>query len=153
MRIRYQSGAATLPIPSLAGGRVRYRPMTSVQITGPAGSALRDGLVDTGADDTVFPEQWAPNLGLNLANLPQYSIHLAGRGVLTCRYATVTLRLTDGVSETYEWDAVVGFVNVPIRAALLGHAGFLQFFDATFFGADHEMLLVPNRSFTGKRIP
>jgi len=127
--------------------------MTSVEIKGPAGSAFRDGLLDTGADDTVFPEQWATNLGLNLTSLPQFSINLAGRGVLTCRYATVTLRLTDGVGETYEWDAVVGFVPVPIRAALLGHAGFLQFFDVSFLGADREILLAPNRSFTGRRIP
>src|SRR5262245_11938301 len=104
-----------MPLPSLAGSRVRYRPITSVEIKGPAGSALRDGLLDTGADDTVFPEQWATILGLDLAQLPQHTVNLAGRGVLTCRYATVTLRLTDGVSETYEWDAVVGFVPVPMR--------------------------------------
>lgn len=83
MRSRYLAGTATLPLPSLGGSRVRYRPMTSVEIKGPAGSAFRDGLLDTGADDTVFPEQWATNVGLNLTSLAQFSINLAGRGVLT----------------------------------------------------------------------
>jgi hypothetical protein len=33
---------------------------------------------------------------------------------------------------------------------LLGYAGFLQFFDADFRGADREVILTPNRSFPGR---
>jgi hypothetical protein len=46
----------------------------------------------------------------------------------------------------------VGFVAVRLRYNLLGHAGFLQFFDADFLGHDREVLLRPNRSFPGRRI-
>jgi hypothetical protein len=61
----------------------------------------------------------------------------------------VQLRITDGVQETYEWTAVVGFVAARLHYNLLGHAGFLQYFDATFSGADQEVILTPNRSFPG----
>jgi hypothetical protein len=44
---------------------------------------------------------------------------------------------------------------VPARRpvpSLLGHAGFLQYFDAEFRGADREVILAPNGSFAGTRI-
>ena len=57
-----------------------------------------------------------------------------------------------GVGEAYQWTAVVGFVDgATLPRPLLGHAGFLQFFDAEFRGADLEVLLIPNRSFPGVR--
>ncbi len=113
---------------------------------------MRDGLLDTGSDDTVFSEQVARNIGIDLSQTVAQPIGLAGRGLIPCRYATVVLRITDGSLETYEWAATVGFVTVPLHIALLGHAGFLQFFDADFLGADREVTLTPNRAFTGKRI-
>jgi hypothetical protein len=77
---------------------------------------------------------------------------LAGRGKpIRCRYASVKLRITDGALETYEWDAILGFVAVPMKCPLLGNAGFLQFFDTALQGADHIANLTPNRSFSGKR--
>jgi hypothetical protein len=56
------------PIPSLAGGQVRFRPVVAVMLTGTATPQLRDGLLDTGADDTVFSEAVAAALGLDLAH-------------------------------------------------------------------------------------
>jgi predicted aspartyl protease len=138
------------PLPSLGGAKVRHRPVTSVRVIGPQGDALRDALLDTGAGDTTFPEDVAALIGVDLSQAPQLRIHLAGRGAILCRYAEVTLRLTDNV-ETYEWEAVVGFVSVPLFTPLLGHAGCLQFFDVTFLGPDHEINLAPNRSFCGRR--
>jgi hypothetical protein len=113
---------------------------------------LRDGLLDTGADDTVFPELIATAIGLDLTNAPQLRVHLAGRGAFSCRFANATLRITNGVDETYEWEAVVGFVPVPLNNPLLGHAGFLQFFDAHFLGEDREVIVLPNPSFPGRLI-
>ena len=65
------------------------------------------------------------------------------------RYAQAELRLTDGI-EIRRWPACVAFG--PVARPLLGFAGCLQFFDATFLGADHEMIILPNRTFTGRRI-
>jgi hypothetical protein len=78
-------------------------------------------------------------------------IILAGRGKpLRCRYLSAKLRVTDGIQETYAWDAVVGFVAIPLKCPLLGQAGFLHF-DVTFQGADHTAILTANWSFSGQR--
>jgi hypothetical protein len=56
--------------------------------------------------------------------------------------------VSDGL-ETCEWSATVGFVDLPLRWALLGHAGFLDFFDAELRGAKREVVITPNRQFPG----
>jgi hypothetical protein len=150
--VRYTPGQSPAPVPSLAGSRTRYRPLLVVRISSATHSLLRDGLIDSGADDTVFPESIALNLGLDLTNAPQLVINLAGRGILVCRYASVVLSITDGVSETYEWSATVGFVPVPLRNPLLGHAGFFDFFDVDFRRVTREAVIVPNAAFPGRRI-
>lgn len=152
MIISYQVGRAPRPQPALRGSLFRHRPITAARITGPAGTALRDGLLDTGADDTIFPEKVAATLGIDLISAPRYTVNLAGRGPVICRYATVLLRITDAVQETYEWPALVGFIPTPLQNALLGHAGFLEFFDTTFLGADRQVVITPNRAFPGRRI-
>jgi hypothetical protein len=62
------------------------------------------------------------------------------------------LRITDGIGETYEWNTFVGFAPFPLVRSLLGFAGFMQFFDVTFRGADENVTLLPNSAFTGRRI-
>ncbi len=152
MIIPYMWGRAPVPLPSLGGSRIRYRPLLSVRVTGPGHSVLRDGFLDTGSDDLVFPETVAQNIGLDLTTAPRLKLSLAGRGIQTGRFAAVSLRITDGLSETYEWSAVAGFVAIPQFKPLLGYACFLQFFDAHFRGADREVTLLPNASFPGRRI-
>lgn len=153
MKVPYMPVPATQPIPSLGGSLVRFRPVTAVLLTGPLGTWLRDGLLDTGSDDTVFKESLATLLGVDLTQAEQRFVGLAGRPQpVRCRYAPVLLRITDGVQETYEWTAVVGFVAGSLHYNLLGHAGFLDFFDADFRGHDHEVILAANPSFPGRRI-
>lgn len=91
-------------------------------------------------------------IGVDLSQAPEREINLIGRGRIRCRYTSVQLQISDGVAETYEWDAVVGFAPFPVLRGLLGFAGFLQFFNADFRGADKEVALLPNASFTGRRI-
>lgn len=124
-----------------------------MRLTGPTNTNVSDCLLDTGADETVFKEALAADIGVDLDLAEERLIHLAGRPQpVRCRYAAVLLRITDGVQETYEWTAVVGFVAGRLHYNLLGHAGFLQFFDADFKGADREVILLPNRSFAGRRL-
>jgi hypothetical protein len=47
---------------------------------------------------------------------------------------------------------VVGFASTRLRYNLLGQAGFLEFFDADFRGADHEVVLIPNARFPGTQV-
>jgi hypothetical protein len=152
MKFRYLAVATRRPVPSLGGQSVRHRPVVAVMLTGTATPQLRDGLLDTGADDTVFSDAVAAALGVDLSNAEQRPISLAGRPqVLLCRYSTVQLRITDG-SETFEWPATVGFVAAKLHYALLGQAGFLQFFRAEFDGDIHKVTLTPKPSFPGRRV-
>jgi hypothetical protein len=148
VRFPYLVGRARLPQPSLGGSLWRSRPIIAVRLIGPGADRLTDGLLDTGADDTVFPEWVATLVGVDLTQAEERQVGLAGRKPIHCRYASVRLRITDG-STIYEWVALVGFVTVSLSRPLLGHAGFLQFFDAEFHGANQEVILTPNRSFPG----
>lgn len=151
MRFPYVLDRAKVPQASLAGGVQRPRPVMAVRVFGPGGSHLIDGLLDTGADDTVFPLWVVPFIGVDFAQGAEQGIHLAGRGTpYRARFLQVELRVTDG-QETCHWPAIVGFAPVPLRRALIGHAGFLEFFDADFRGANREVILTPNRSFSGQR--
>jgi hypothetical protein len=153
VKVPYMPVPTRQSLPSLGGGRVRYRPVLAVCVTGPKGQVLRDGLLDTGADDAVFTEAIAGFVGVDLSQADERLVGLAGRPrPIRCRYAPVQLRITDGRQETYEWTAVVGFVAGPLHYNLLGQAGFLHFFQADFDGAAREATLLPNSSFPGRRV-
>jgi hypothetical protein len=115
-----------------------------------SGSVSRTSVFDTGADDTVVPDWIATAIGFDLTGVEERPIGLAGRTPLRCRYAPLEIQISDGAGETYRWTAIVGFVDAKaLPRPLLGHAGFLQHFDAKFLGADLEVILLPNRSFAG----
>ena len=152
MMIRYTPCRVRTPVPALGGGTIMPRPILAIRITGPSGSRLRDGLLDTGADETILDPSVAPLVGVDLSNALEREVNLVGRGRIPCRYALVQLRITDGIAETYEWDTIVGFAPFPVLRGLLGFAGFLQFFDAAFCGANQEVILLPNALFSGRRI-
>lgn len=152
MKFDYMAIPTRRPVPSLAGQSVRYRPVIAVLLTGSATPQLRDGLLDTGADDTVFSESVAAALGADLSRADQCFISLAGRPQpMICRYTKVQLRISDG-TEAFEWPAVVGFVAARLHYALLGQAGFLQYFRADFDGDARVVELVPKPSFPGCRV-
>jgi len=105
-------------------------------------------LLDTGADDTVFHESWAALIGLDLAGAPMGEFGGAIPGVAVVRYGRVTLRMASG-RERREWSALVGFTSVPLPRGLLGYAGFLQYFTATFHGDREEVELAANALYPG----
>jgi hypothetical protein len=149
MRFRYVSLTTRLPVYPLGGVRVRHRPLLAVEITGPLRSRLLDASLDSGSDDTIFPDYLAPFLGVDLANAPEGESRAVGGVPNAYRYASVTLRLTDG-SEECEWEATVGFIAAPLRWSILGLTGVLQFFDVQLLGARREVILTPNSSFPGR---
>jgi hypothetical protein len=127
---------------------LRYRPIIPVRVFGPLGSRLVDGCVDCGSDDTIFPLLLARKLGIDLTGAPHGEACPVGGTIVPYVYAAVTLRVSDGVG-TCEWNATVGFVDLPLRWALLGHAGFLNFFDTDLRGARREVFITPNPLFPG----
>jgi hypothetical protein len=135
-------------VPSLGGASLRYRPIVPIRAFGPLGSRLIDGCVDCGSDDTIFPLSVARKLAIDLQGAPQGQAHPIDGTVVAYHYATIMLRLSDGL-ESFEWSATVGFVDLPMRWALLGHAGFLDFFDAKLRGQQREISLIPNSAFPG----
>jgi hypothetical protein len=105
-------------------------------------------LLDTGSDDAVFPDTLARRIGLDLDGAPQGEAAGVGSGALPLRFAEVRLRLA-GAGELREWRALVGFTSGPLNRPLLGFAGFLQFFTATFHGDREEVELAVNAQYPG----
>jgi hypothetical protein len=123
--------------------------LVPTQIIGPIGFHTISGNLDPGSDDTVLPASLASRIGIDLTSAPQGQSGGVGGAPVTYRYATVTLRLSDGYEE-FEWTTIVGFFSGTMRWAVLGHAGVLQFFDVQFLGARREVVIAPNASFPGR---
>jgi hypothetical protein len=148
LRYRYRLQTVNHPVCSLGGRWVRPRPILTVGLIGPTGSQPLDALLDTGSDDTLFPQSLAAPLGLDLTNAPSGSGLGIGTGSVSVRYAEVTLRITDG-QEFREWPAWVGFTRATPPLPILGFAGFLQYFTATFRGEREEVELAVNALYPG----
>ena len=123
-------------------------PILSVTLIGPSDSRLREGLLDSGADDTIFPESLAALLGVDLSNAPVGRATTATLANVPLRYARLTLRITDG-KEQREWPTWIGFTSAKLHQPLLGFAGFLQFFTATFHGDREQVELTVNNLYPG----
>jgi hypothetical protein len=148
LHYHYQLFSLNHSIPSLGGRWVRPRPIVSVTLIGPKDTRARDALLDSGADDTLFPEKLAADLGIDLTNAPQTTGSGIGGRQVPVRYAQLNLRLSDGI-ELREWTAWVGFTPGPLSLPVLGFAGCLQFFKATFFGDVEKVELEVNQLYPG----
>jgi len=136
------------PLLTLGGRMVRPRPIIDLTVIGPADSRLLSGVLDTGVDDTVFPDSLAAKLGIDLSNAPTATSIGVGSSPFVVSLAEVTLRIADA-NEQREWLAWVGFTTAPLRLPLLGHAGFLHFFTASFYGEREEVELTVNAAYPG----
>lgn len=148
LRFAYQKFRTRRPLPSLRGRTERPRPIVPVSLVGPGGAVARDALLDTGADDTVFPLSAAAALGIDLSNAPTGSGSGAGLAALTFQYAEVTIRIASP-SEFREWSGWVGFTSGQLRQPILGFAGFLEFFTASFHGDGEFVDLTVNGNYAG----
>jgi hypothetical protein len=136
------------PVLPLAGRWVRPRPLINITLIGPKTTVIRRAKLDTGADDTIFPETLATHLGIDLTDAPTGEATGLGSGRVPLRYAVVTMRLASG-SELREWRGWVGFTSAPLARSLLGFAGVLQFFTATFYGDREQVELAVNSLYPG----
>lgn len=140
LRFRYQLAPISGFVTPLGGRTVRPRPIIPVTIIGPTGSRIREAILDTASDDTVFPESLAAQIGVDLSAAPSGRGSGVGLVTVPLRYAEVTLRIATN-QEHREWQAWVSFTSGSLRRPILGFAGFLQFFAATFHGDVEEVEL------------
>jgi hypothetical protein len=145
---RYKVVSVPHAVVSLGGRWSRPRPFITVSVIGPNTTAVLEGHLDTGADDTIFAESVASAIGLDLSNAPIGQATTATLTNTPIRYAQVALRITDG-QERREWLAWVGFPPARLANPLLGFAGFLQFFTATFHGDREQVELTVNSLYPG----
>ncbi len=71
-----------------------------------------------------------------------------GSGIISLRYALVTLRLAAG-QKRREWEGWVGFTSATFTHPMLGFAGCLQYFDVLLLGATEEAELTVNALYPG----
>src|SRR5205823_3792678 len=118
LRFPYLQRPTRRPVPPLGGVRFRHFPIFPIVVSRTGAAVIRDGLLDTGASDTVCDDRLAQSLGIDLTNTPDGEARGAGGHVMTLRYATVSLRITDQ-RETCVWDALVGFAPLGSNEVLL----------------------------------
>jgi hypothetical protein len=148
LRFRYWLTQVQQPVLPLGGRWVRPRPLVNITLIGPGGTAIEQAKLDTGADDTLFPEVLAARLGVDLSHAPVGVARGLGMVAVPFRFAEVTLGLASQ-QEQREWRGWVGFTKIPMRTSILGFAGVLQFFTATFFGDREEVELAVNSLYPG----
>lgn len=123
------------------------RPEIPVTIVGPGGTATFIGLVDTGSDHTILPYSVASLLGVTIDQLDGPSASVFGGHKVQLLQGNVVFQLTADEGETISWTTPVCFFEFPQNvdeALILGHAGFLDYFTATFDGKEAVLTLIPN---------
>ena len=130
------------PTPSQPGVSVVFRPVIPFRLTGATAGAVFYGLLDSGADETLIPKEIADHIGVESIS-DQTGTILSASGEMPATYGAVSIEFGPE-SERYRWRAVVGIVDQPWKEALLGHIGFLRYFDVTFLGDDRAVQLARN---------
>ena len=84
----------------------------------------------------------ADRLGLDVKDASKYVIESAG-GEVSVGYAEVVVEVFDG-GDHYRWPMIIGVTDQEWSEAILGHSGFLAYFDILFRGADREVHITRN---------
>ncbi len=128
---------------------VVYRPEAKIRVRGAQGETYLRVLLDTGADHTVLPYSIAADIG---AELFEGELD-AAKGISGHEIAIipgrVELELLDG-EESCQWTAVIGFAkfaSASDECGILGHAGCLEYFCATFDGESQVVELTRRGNF------
>lgn len=124
-----------------------HRPELLVTISGPKGSATLVGLVDTGSDYSIFPQSFAELLGIELQPSMSPGARVFG-GQAVNLLSGVAALMVESDGEAVTWQTELEFFTFGSDAAasaILGHAGFLEFFTAIFDGDALLLTLLPNQ--------
>jgi hypothetical protein len=121
----------------------------TIDLIGPLGTVTIQALVDTGSDETIFPLSVATSIGVKLDRHSASQASAVGGHTVELIPGAVELRIAND-RETFSWHTVAGFLNareLEDEIALLGYAGFLEFFRATFDSSDYEVEITPHERF------
>jgi hypothetical protein len=122
------------------------RPEIPLVIRGPAGEQDLLGLVDTGSDLTIFPKSVADDLGIALTASPGRPVVGFSGHPTSLLIGRAAIRIEQG-SDVIGWEDDLLFHDsgsTENEPAILGHIGFLEFFTATFDGANGILTLTDN---------
>lgn len=122
------------------------RPEIPIEIAGASGTMVLSALVDTGADNTILPLSVAVSLQIPVHEAQGTQAKVFGGQQVRLFSGEVDFQLRQG-DELLCWSAGVQFFDFADpneETAVLGHAGFLDYFTATFDGLDAILTLVPN---------
>ncbi len=146
MKFRYRQYHVE-PSPTCPDG-ILYRPMVPIRVIGLTGDASFRALLDSGSDETLLPRSIGDAIGAEIDEQETSRIAgIAGQTVETV-LGTVEIELSLGTM-THRWSEQVRFVafeHPEDEIAILGHAGFLNYFTATLDGRKHEVTLKANRT-------
>lgn len=138
MKFPYRQYAVE-PSPAAPLLAVISRPVIPVRFLGPKGALDCYALLDTGADESYVTESMAERLGIEPLSDEASTVHSAS-GEMSIAYGAATVEVTDG-AERFSRPLVVGIVSESWSEAILGHTGFLEYFDATFSYVDQAVSL------------
>jgi hypothetical protein len=124
------------------------RPEVKINLIGPNAIVEAAGLIDTGADQVFVPVRLAKMLGVEIDLNALEGAKGVGGHELRMWPGEIEIEIfADGGS--YRWSVNAGFIESDdnLAPALLGHAGFLEYFQATFDGEAQTIELIPNKQF------
>jgi len=122
-----------------------YRPEARLRVRGKTGEAHLRALVDTGADHTLLPISIALNVGAELFLEESDAAKGVGGHEIPIIPGHVQLELNSDQGSLV-WSASIGFAdfkNTDDECSILGHAGCLEYFLATFDGVAQRIELTP----------
>jgi hypothetical protein len=129
------------------GEQFRFRPIVTATVIGTSDQRQTDAVLDTGSDECLFPVSFLNLIGGKPRPTSGHMITWRGTRY-SLVYADIVLGLDD-LANKYQWQATVAFTAAPIKYALLGMTGCLEYFDARFRGADRVVELVANWKYPG----
>jgi len=133
------------PLPGEFGVQIIHEPIIVVRFIGPGRTYVIRGLLDTGASMTLVPRSYFHKLGMSVAPTERVRLRTVS-GTVDVLLGTLDLELRSERAK-YRWSAQVGFVPRADNLVLLGHAGFLDHFSATFDGLRKCVTLKPRGIF------
>lgn len=128
------------------------RPEVPLQVIGPDATETLLALVDTGADNCVLPRCTQEAIGVTVDESQKSTVSGIAGQELEVISGEVELALYEN-GQVFRWKARVDFASddsLPDTAAILGHAGCLRFFLASFDGHARELELIPTPEFPGQ---
>lgn len=132
------------PSPAAPDRDTLYRPVIRVRLQGPKSFLKVWALLDTGADESYITESVAEKLGVVPLTSDPMTIKSAS-GEMNVWYGSLTVEVSDE-NEAHSFSITVGVVSEEWSESILGHAGFLEHFDATFSHVDKLVTLIRRTS-------